>query len=62
MKYETVTQDVSFGKTVFVALISGRKYGVISQIGKCLTLNNVRTSIFRNEVRYQNVTPLQNSI
>jgi hypothetical protein len=48
MQYESVTQKVLFGNAVLPALMSGRKYGVITQN------DDVRTLVFRNEVRYQN--------
>jgi hypothetical protein len=37
MKYEDVTQTVLFGNAVLAALMSGRKYGVIPQIGDIVT-------------------------
>jgi hypothetical protein len=62
MEYENVTQNVLFGNTVLAALMSGRKYDVIPQNGDCSRESNVCTSVFRNNVRYQNATSLQNSI
>jgi hypothetical protein len=35
MKYENIAQRVLFGKIVLAALMSGRKYDVISQNGVC---------------------------
>jgi hypothetical protein len=61
-EYEDVTQKVLFGNAVLAALMSGRKYDVIPQNGDCSTESNVRTLVFRNEVRYQNATSLQNSV
>jgi hypothetical protein len=60
-EYISVTQKVLFGKAVLAALISGRKYGVILQNGYRSRESNVRTLVFRNKVRYQNATSLQNS-
>jgi hypothetical protein len=60
-EYESVTQEVIFGNAVLAALMSGRKY-VILQNGDCSGESSVRTLVFRNEVRYQNATSLQNSI
>jgi hypothetical protein len=51
-EYENVTQNVLFGNVVLAALMSGRKYDVMPQ--------NVRTLVFRNKVRYENATSLQN--
>jgi hypothetical protein len=59
---EGVTQKVLFGNTVLVALMSGRKYDVIPQNGDCPRESNVRTLVFRNKVRYENVTSLQNTV
>jgi transposase len=39
-----------------------RIYDVIPQNGDCSRESNVRTLVFRNKVRYQNATSLQNSI
>jgi hypothetical protein len=36
-EYEDVTQKVLFGNAVLVALMSGRKYDVIPQIGNVVT-------------------------
>jgi hypothetical protein len=36
-EYEDVTQKVLFGSAVLVALMSGRKYDVIPQIGDVVT-------------------------
>jgi hypothetical protein len=62
MEYESVTQKVLFGNAVFAALMFGRKYDVIPQNDDCSRESNVRTLVFRNKVRYQNVTSLRNSI
>jgi hypothetical protein len=35
MEYETVTQNVLFGKAILAALISGRTHNVIPQNGDC---------------------------
>jgi hypothetical protein len=48
MEYESVTN------------MSGRDYDVIPQNGDCSRENNVHTFDFRNKVRYQNATSLQN--
>jgi hypothetical protein len=61
-EYEGVTQKVLFGNAVLAALMSGRKYDVIPQNGDCSRESSVRTSVFRNKVRYQNATSLQNSV
>jgi hypothetical protein len=37
MKYENVTQKVSFGNANLAALMSGRKYDVIPQNNDCST-------------------------
>jgi DUF917 family protein len=37
MEYEGVTQKVLFGNAVLAALMSGRKYDVIPQIGDVVT-------------------------
>jgi DUF917 family protein len=37
MEYEGVTQKVLFGNTVLAALMSGRKYDVLPQIGDIVT-------------------------
>jgi hypothetical protein len=58
-EYETVTQKVLFGNGVLAALKSGRKHDVIPQNGDC---SGAWILIFRNKVRYQNATSLQNSI
>jgi hypothetical protein len=62
MEYENVTEQVLFGNAVLGALQSGRKYDVMPQNGDCSRESDVRTSVFRNKVRYQNATSLQNSI
>jgi hypothetical protein len=62
MEYEDVTQKVLFGNAVLAALMSGRKYNVIPENGDCSRESNVRTLVFRNKVRYQNATLLQNSV
>jgi hypothetical protein len=61
-EYENMTQKVLFGNTVLSALMSGRKYDVIPQNGDCSKESNLRTLVFRNKVRYQNATSLQNSV
>jgi hypothetical protein len=61
-EYKNVTQEVLFGNAVLAALMSGTKYDVIAQNGGCSRESNVRTSVFRNKVRYQNAALLQNSI
>jgi hypothetical protein len=42
--------------------MSERKYDIIPQNGDCSKESNVLTSVFRNKVRYQKATSLQNSI
>jgi hypothetical protein len=42
---------VLFDDDLLAALMSGRKYDVIPQNCDCLRENNVRTLVFRNEVR-----------
>jgi hypothetical protein len=61
-EYEDVTQKVLYGNAVLAALMSGRKYDVIPQNGDCSRESNARTLVFRNKVRYQNATLLQNSV
>jgi hypothetical protein len=61
-EYEIVTQKVLFGNAVLAALMSGRKYDVISRNGDCSRERNVRTLVMRNKVRYQISTSLQMSI
>jgi hypothetical protein len=46
-EYENVTQKVLFGNAVLAALVSGRKYDVITQNGDCSRESNVRTFVFR---------------
>jgi hypothetical protein len=36
-EYEDVTQKVLFGNTVLAALMSGRKYDIITQFGDVIT-------------------------
>jgi hypothetical protein len=62
MEYQNVTQKSLFRNTVLAALMTGRKYDVILQNGHCSRESNVRTLVFRNKVRYQIATLLQNSI
>jgi hypothetical protein len=62
MEYEDVTQKVLFGNAILAALTSGRKYDVIPQNGDCSRESNARILVFRNKVRYQNATSLQNSV
>jgi hypothetical protein len=61
-EYEGVTQKVLFGNAVLAALMYGRKHDVIPQNGDCSRERNVRTLVFRNKVRYQNATSLENSV
>jgi hypothetical protein len=61
-EYESVTQKGLYGDAAFASMMAGRKYDVISQNGDCSRESNVRTLVFRNEVRYQTATSLQNSI
>jgi hypothetical protein len=61
MEYESVTENVLFGNALFTALMSGRKYN-LPENGDCSRESDVRTLVFPNKVRYQNATPLQNSI
>jgi hypothetical protein len=60
-EHESLNQKGLFGNAVLAALMSGRKYDVIPQNGDSSRESNVRTSIFRNKVRYQNTTSLQNT-
>jgi hypothetical protein len=62
MEYENVTPKVLCIDIVLAALMSGRKYGVISKNGDYSRESNVCTMVFRNKVRYQNATSLQYSI
>jgi hypothetical protein len=55
--YKSVTQKVLFDNNVLASLMSGRKHDVITQNGDC---SRVRTSVFRNEVGFQNATSLEN--
>jgi hypothetical protein len=48
-EYENVTQKVLFGNAVLAALMSERKYDVISENGDCSRESNVRISVFRNK-------------
>jgi hypothetical protein len=48
-EYENVTQEVLFGNAVLAALISGRKYDVISQNGECSRESNVLTWFFETK-------------
>jgi hypothetical protein len=61
-EYEGVTQKVLFGNAVLAALMSGKKYDVTPQNGDCSRESNMRTLVFRNKVRYQNATSLQNAV
>jgi hypothetical protein len=62
-EYENVTKKkVLFREAILADLLSGRKYDFIPQNGCCSREGNVRTLDFRNKVRYQNPTSLQNSI
>jgi hypothetical protein len=51
-------RKVLLHKAILSALMSGRKYDIISQNGD----RNMRTLVFRNKVRYKNATSLQYSI
>jgi hypothetical protein len=62
MVYENVTQKVLFATIYSAAFMYERKYDVILQNGDCSRESNVRTSVFRNKLRYQNAMSLQNSI
>jgi hypothetical protein len=62
MKYEIVTQKVLFGNAALATLMSGRKYDVIPKNGDYSRESNVRSLVFRNKIRYQKATLLQNSI
>jgi hypothetical protein len=44
-EYESVTQNVLFGNAVLVALMYGRKYGVVNQNCNRSRENKVRTSV-----------------
>jgi hypothetical protein len=57
-EYENATQKVIFGNTVLAPLMFGRKYDVILQNGVCARERNIRTSVFRNKVLYQNPVSL----
>jgi hypothetical protein len=61
-EYENVTQKVLFGSAALAVFMSEGKYGVIIQNGDCSRESNVRTSVIRNEVLYQNAMSLQNSM
>jgi hypothetical protein len=62
MEYESAIHSVSFDNIVFAAMMSGRNYDVIFQNGDCSRESNVRTSDFRNKVRYQNATSLRTEL
>jgi hypothetical protein len=59
MEYESATQTVLFGKAVLAALMTGRKYDVISQNGDCsreamCVLRFVKTkSVIKRQRRYK---------
>jgi hypothetical protein len=59
-EYDSVSQNVLFGNAILAALMSGRNMTAYLNMTTSRE-SNVRTSVFRNEVRYQNATPLQNS-
>jgi hypothetical protein len=46
MEYETVSHRVLFGNAILAALISERRYDVISQNGVCSKESNVHTLDF----------------
>jgi hypothetical protein len=60
--YESVTQGVVFGNTVFTALTSGGKYDVMLQNGDCSKESNVRTLVFGNKAHYQKTAYIHNSL
>jgi hypothetical protein len=62
MELESVSQTVLLDNVVLAALMFRRKYDVISQNCDSSRERNVSTSVFRNKVRYQIATSLQNSI
>jgi hypothetical protein len=62
MKYESVTERVSFGNAILAALMSGRKYDVIIQNGDCSRESNAHTFVFRDKVYYEKAASLQNLI
>jgi hypothetical protein len=45
-EYVSVTQKVFFLNAILAALMSGKKYDVISQNGYCSRESNVRTFVF----------------
>jgi hypothetical protein len=52
-EYEGVTQEVLFGNAVLAALMSGRKYDVISQNGDVVTelsMENIHLQIMLSDV------------
>jgi hypothetical protein len=59
MEYERVTHKVLFGNAVLAALMSGRKYDVITQNGdcsrqsKCAVLVFETKSVFKTQLRYR---------
>jgi hypothetical protein len=57
MEYESVTQKVLFGNDVPAALMSGRKYGMISQNDDCSRESNVRTLQARDKTNNKFESP-----
>jgi hypothetical protein len=53
MKYESVTQEVSFSNVAFAALMSGMKYDVIPQNGDCSRESYVRWFFETKQRRYR---------
>jgi hypothetical protein len=47
-EYERIAQKGSFGNSVYTAVMSGEKYGVIPQIGECSRESNVRSLVSRH--------------
>jgi hypothetical protein len=48
-EYERVTQKDLFGNAISAALVSGRKYDVITQNCDCSRESNVRSLVFQNK-------------
>jgi hypothetical protein len=48
-EYERVTQIGIFSNALPAALMSGRKYGVVTHNGHCSRESNVRTLVFRKK-------------
>jgi formylmethanofuran dehydrogenase subunit A len=53
-EYENVAQKVLFNNAILAALMSGRKYDVISQNGDCSRESNVRTLFFETKSAIKN--------